>query len=346
MSILFPYFELLASLFVLIFTFIIFSHHYANKSAWFFARFALLAFLSCILTYSLRIAFTLELAAIINKLSVSLIAFCFAVYVHFALIFTHQEKWLKKKYSLWLMYLPPTIVSSFFLLTSLMYQRYEIMPYGIVSIPTPYYWIFLIYSISFNVIGIGLFLNFARKAHQKIVKEQAFLIALGSLIPVTIGLVTDEFLPLFLQSRPIFPTVIFDFAVMTFFIFLAMRRYSLFAISPALAADIIIETMPDSLIVTDLSGRVIILNQEAHKYFHAPKDEILGRKISALFENKEDYAKLQKDIIEKKMEVERFKAALCDPAGECLPSLINANALHDTLGVLIGIIFVIRDSRS
>src|SRR3989339_1935980 len=100
MSILFPYFELAASLFVLVFSFVIFNRHYENKAARFFGRFALLAFFSCIMTYSMRIAFTLELAATINRLSVSLIAFTFAVFVHFALIFSRREHLLKKKFSL------------------------------------------------------------------------------------------------------------------------------------------------------------------------------------------------------------------------------------------------------
>ena len=345
MSMLFPYFELAASLFVLIFTFFIFTRHYENKAARFFGRFALLAFFSCILTYSMRIAFTLELAATINRLSASLIAFTFAAFVHFALIFTRKEHLLKRKLTLFFLYLPPTIISSLFLLTNLMYKRYEILSYGIISVPAPAYVTFLVYSIIFNLLGVYIFWAYSRKCHQKSVRSQALMIAIGSFIPATIGLITDEFIPLFYQTRLTPPTAIFDFAIMTFFIFLAMRRYSLFAISPALAADSIIETMPDSLIVTDLHGRVILFNDEAHKYFHVPKEEVVGHKITTLFENKAEYDKLYKDVVGKKMEIERFKTNLCDPAGECLPSYINANALHDSLGALIGITFVIRDTR-
>ncbi|MBU0501734.1 MAG: histidine kinase N-terminal 7TM domain-containing protein [bacterium] len=346
MSILFPYFELTASLFVLLFSFIIFSRHYENKAARFFSRFALLAFLSCIFTYSFRIAFTLELAQTINRISVTLVSFSFALFVHFALIFAKKNAFLKEKIALYIIYLPPTAVSSFFLFTNLMYKRYEILSYGIVSIPTIWYSIFIAYSVAYGFWGITLFFSYAKKAHQKIEKHQAFFIAAGAAIPFLIGLITDELLPLIFQTRLTPPTIVFDFALMTFFLFLAMRHYSLFAISPALAADSIIETMPDSLIVTDLRGRVIIVNEEAHKYFHVPKEEIKGHYIAKLFENKGEYEKLYEEVVNKSLEIERYKATLCDPCGECLPSFINANALRDSLGALIGIIFVIRDSRA
>ena len=345
MSILFPYFELAASLFILVFSFHIWSRHYANKTAHFFVRFALLAFLASILAYSLRIAFTLELARDINRISVSLIAFAFAAFTHFALIFTKKEKFLENKLSLLILYLPPALLTLLFLFTDLMYIRYEIFPYGIASIPAPLYWLFVLQTIVYSAWAIGLFFSYAKTATQASERNQAFLIAIGSLVPVTLGLICDEIIPLIWQVRILPPTVVFDFAFMTFFIFLAMRRYSLFAISPALAAETIIETMPDSLIVTDLDGRVLFLNQEAHKYFHDPKDQIVGKKICDLFEEKDKYNKLFDEVVCQGLEIERFEATLCDPLGECLPSLINANVFHDKIGAALGIVFVVRDIR-
>jgi PAS domain S-box-containing protein len=345
MSILFPYFELAASLFILLLAFDIYSRHYENRSARFFVRFAFVAFLACILTYSMRIAFTLELAQTINRISASLIAFAFAIFAHFALIFTKKEKFLKNPLALPLLYIPPAILSAFFLFTNLMYKRYEILSIGIVSIPDISYSLFILETLFYTFWGIILFFSYATSAPQKIERKQSFLIGFGSLIAVFIGVVVDQLLPTISQTRPVFPTVVFDFALMNFFIFLAMQRYSLFAISPGMAAETIIETMPDSLIVTDLEGRVLLLNEEAHKYFHAPKEEILGKSVFNLFESKKAYDKLYHEVVGKGLEIERYKTNLCDPLGECLPSYINANVLRDKLGGLLGVIFVIRDVR-
>lgn len=342
---LFPYLELIASLFILVFSYHIWTRHYENKTARFFGRFALISFFACILTYSLRIAFTFEIAEFFNRFSASLVAFAFSVFAHFALIFTKKDRPEKARLELAVLYLPPVVLALLFLFTNLMYQRYEIFSYGIASIPAPAYILFILQNCVYAAWGIFLFFSYARRAHQKFERSQALLIAWGSLIPSLVGVISDEFLPLVFQTRFIAPTLVLDFAFINFFIYLAMRRYSLFAISPALAAKTIIETMPDSLLVTDLSGRVLFLNEEAHKFFHVPKDEIVGHNIRMLFEDKGRYDKLYDEVINKGLEIERFEAALCDPLGECIPALINANALRYELGDLIGIVFVVRDIR-
>jgi PAS domain S-box-containing protein len=345
MAMFFPYFELAASLFILLFSYHIWTRHYENKTARFYVRFALIAFLASILTYSMRIAFTLEIAAGINRLSAPLVAFAFSAFAHFAIIFTKRDNPKNWKIELPLLYLTPILLTLLFLFTDQMFLRYEIFSYGIASIPGPLYGLFTLQNFVYAAWGISLFYLYSRTAPQKSERAQALFICLGSLVASLVGIVFDEIAPFLLQTRPTCPTLVFDFAFMTFAIYLAMRRYSLFAISPALAATTIIETMPDSLVVTDLDGRVLLLNDEAKKYFHVPKEEIVGREIRSLFDDKSKFEKLYDEVVNKGLEIERFEATLCDPLGQCLPSLINANALRYELGDLIGIVFIIRDTR-
>ncbi len=341
----FPYLELAASLFILLLAFHIHLRHHENRASRFFVRFSLVTFFACILTYSFRIAFTLEIAQLINRFSASLFALGFSMYTHFALSFTHKDSFLYKKPWFYLFYTPAAIISALFLFTNLMYTRYEIVNYGIISKPAPLYILFTIQTAFFLGWGIFLFLNYARKAPQKTVKEQALVIGIGSLIPAIVGLTADMILPLALPLRPIIPTAVFGVAFMNFFLYLAMRKYSLFAISPCIAANAIINTMPDSMLVTDLEGRVLFLNEEAHKFFKVPVAEIIGKKIVSLFSEKEKYHKLYDEVVKHGKEIERFEVKLCDPLGECIPSLINANIFRDELGALLGIIFIVRDIR-
>jgi len=341
----FPYLELVASLFILLLAFHIHLRHHENRASRFFVRFALVMFFACILTYSFRIAFTLEIARFINRFSAALLAVGFTMYAHFALSFTHKDSFLYKRPLFYLFYAPSAVVSFLFIFTNLMYQRYEIVSYGIISKPAPLYALFILQTAFYLGWGIFLFFNSARISHQKVVREQALVIGLGSLVPVIIGLIADMLLPIFFQTRHVFPTVVFGVAFMNFFIYLAMRKYSLFAISPCIAANAIISTMPDAMLVTDLEGRVLFLNDEAHKFFKAPVDEIIGKSIISLFEEKEKYHQLYNEVVKQGKEVERFEAKLCDPLGECIPSFINVNIFRDELGALLGIIFIVRDVR-
>ncbi|MBI5701605.1 PAS domain-containing protein [Candidatus Saganbacteria bacterium] len=345
MSMFFSYFELAAALFILLTSFNMYSRHYENRSARFFARFALVAFLSALFEYSLRIAFTLDLARDINRICGVLLALTFAMFLHFVLVFTKKDGFLNKKVNFILFYLPVIIVSAVFIFTNWMYSYYEITHIGIVSQPSFAYLIFAAQTIIYLSIGIVLLFAYSRKAPQKTVRNQALIIAIGSLVPTAIGVTTDQLLPVFMGARLFWPTVVFDLALMNIFIYFAMRQYSLFAISPSLAADIIIETMPDSLIVTDLDGTVILVNDEAHKFFHAPKEDILGKPIFKLFVDRAKYDQLYKEVVNKNLEIERYQVDLCDPLGECIPSLINANKIHDAIGETLGVVYIIRDKR-
>ena len=342
---LFPYFELAASLFILLLAFQIWTRHYENSLARFFALFALVAFAATILEYSSRIAFTLELGRDIDRLCSALWVFVFPLFAHFAVLFTKKERWLKQKIFLFWFYLFPSVLALLFLFTNLIYIRYEIWSVGIVSIPSAWYALFLLDTVLYSALAVVLLFQYSFKTHQQSERFSARLIAFGVLIPLIVGLVTDEIIPLIYGTRLTPPTAVFDLAVMNLFIYFAMRNYSLFAISPALAADTIIETMPDSLIVTDLDGRIIFLNEEAKKFFHAD-GTIAGRQIADLFKQKGKFDQLCAEVVDKKLEVERFQADLVDPLGEVIPSLINANLLREKIvGEVLGIVFVVRDIR-
>jgi PAS domain S-box-containing protein len=346
MAMFFPYFELAASLFILLLSFEIWTRHYENKQARFYAIFALVSFFAAILTYSLRIAFTLELARDINRLSASLWAFAFALYFHFVLLFTKKERFLKSPKALAALYSVPLLLSALFLFTNFMYSRYEIVSIGIISQPAPLYFLFALETFVFCIGGAVLLVNYARSTPQKIERTQAIIIAVGSIIPALVGILNDQVVPIFTGGRLTPPSVIFDVALMNFFIFYAMRNYSLFAISPALAAETIIETMPDSLLVTDIGGRVIFLNDLAKKFFRVPEDQIAGHHIKDLFRNKDDFYKIYAGATKDRLIVERFKADIVTPAGENIPCLINARLLCEKLtGARLGIVFVVRDVR-
>ncbi len=346
MSILFPYFELAASLFILLLCFQIFTRHYENKAARFFALFALVAFLAAIFEYSLRMAFTLDFARDLNRIAASLWAFVFSMFAHFCFIFAKKERFLKNPFSRIFFYLPAIILTGLFCFTNLMYTRYEIWSIGIVSQPAPPYWFFAAHTVFYSLLGIAMLFWFGATTPQKIVRAQANLIAFGSLLPLVIGSLTDEFLPLILGIRTVIPTCVFSIALMNFFIYIAMRRYSLFAISPSLAADVIIATMPNALLATDIEGKIMFVNDEASRLFSVPAEELEGKELASLFKNREKYDQLYYEVVDGRKAILRFEAELLDPLGQFIPSLVNANLLKDKIvGDTIGIIFVVRDTR-
>ncbi|MFH1541861.1 MAG: PAS domain-containing protein [bacterium] len=345
MAILFPYFELAAALFILFMAFESMSRYSNNRVGRFFARLALIAFLSAIFEYSVRIAMTMELAAHIHRLTGLTWSLLFPAFTYFCVLFTGNERSLKKTSSRLIFFSPAIISAALFLFTNVMITRYEIWSIGVIYQPSPWYWYYALVNFGYILLGITILLRHARITPQKEVKKQALVIALGTGLALLLAGVTDEVIPLILGQRIFWPTAIFSLALMQAFVFYAMRHYSLFSVSPGMVADVIIETMPDSLVVTDLGGRILLLNEEAHKYFHADKEEILGKNIKDLFLDKDKFYQLYEIVVNKGQEIERFETKLCDPKGQCLPSYINANVCRDATGTLLSIIFVLRDIR-
>jgi PAS domain S-box-containing protein len=227
-----------------------------------------------------------------------------------------------------------------------MYFRYEIWSVGIVSQPSPWYWLFALDTIFYGGLGVLTLLQTSFSAQQNSVRTQALIIALGTLFPLTIGIVTDELIPLFFGQRLIAPTAVFCLAAMNLAIYIAMRNYSLFSVSPAMAADVIIKTMPDALLATDLDGRILFANEEASRLFNGDCEELVGCEFCKMFKDKKKYDQLYDEVVLQKKEILRYEAELIDPKGERLPSLINANLLRDkVIGDTLGIIFVVRDIR-
>jgi len=346
MAMLFPYIELFASLFILLLCFQIFTRHYESKVARSFALFLLVAFLATIFEYSMRIAFTLEFARALNRISASLWVFAFSLFASFAFVFTRKKEFLEKPWAPFFFYIPPTLLSFLFIFTNIMYTRYEIWNIGIISQPSPWYWLFLAQTVFYPLLGVILFFHYAFTSPQALVRVQSMVIAIGSALPLVVGAVTDELLPLIQGQRTVFPTCVFDIAILSLFVFIAMRSYSLFSISPSIAADVIIETMPDSLIATDLESRILFINSEACKLFCASQDDIIGKPLFSLFKDREKFEKLFVEVVKKSKEILRYEADLLSPLGETIPALINANLLKDKVfGGTIGGIFIIRDIR-
>lgn len=344
---LFPYFELFAAIFILLLCFQIFTRHYESKVARSFALFLLVTCLATILEYSMRIAFTLEFARALNRISGSLWVFAFSLFANFAFVFTKKNKFLEKAWAPLFFYVPPILLSILFLFTNLMYTRYEIWNIGIISQPAPWYWLFFAQTVFYPLLGIILFFHHALTSPQTLERVQSMVIAIGSTIPLTVGAITDEFLPLVQGQRTVFPTCVFDIAILSLFVYIAMRSYSLFSVSPSIAADVIIETMPDSMIATDLESKILFINSAACKLFRTTQDVIIGKPLFSFFKDREKFEKLFVEVVKRDKEVLRYEAELRSPLGETIPTLINAKLLKDKIfGGTIGGIFIIRDVRS
>src|SRR5947209_4768333 len=114
----------------------------------------------------------------------------------------------------------------------------------------------------------------------------------------------------------------------------------------ALVADIIIANAPDPVFVSDLEGKILQANDAVFALLGFRPDELIEQSLSRIIspaETREFLAALR-EVVERGV----TRNARLNPrsaSGEVIPTALNASALRDPNGKVIGAIGILRDMR-
>jgi PAS domain S-box-containing protein len=116
---------------------------------------------------------------------------------------------------------------------------------------------------------------------------------------------------------------------------------------PGLVADIIIANAPDPLFVSDLAGKILQANDAVSQLLGFRQDEVLEQSLSRFISPEEtrEFVAALREVVERGV----TRNARLNPrsvSGEVIPTSLNASALRDPDGKVIGAIGVLRDIRA
>jgi PAS domain S-box-containing protein len=114
----------------------------------------------------------------------------------------------------------------------------------------------------------------------------------------------------------------------------------------ALVADIIIANAPDPVFVSDLEGKILQANDAVSELLGFRKDEVLEQSLSRFISREEtrEFTAALREVVEHGVS----RNAVLNPrsaSGEVIPTSLNASALRDESGNVIGAIGILRDMR-
>jgi PAS domain S-box-containing protein len=114
----------------------------------------------------------------------------------------------------------------------------------------------------------------------------------------------------------------------------------------ALIADIIIAAAPDPVFVSDLEGKILQANDAVSELLGFRKDEVLEQSLSRFISPEEtrEFTAALREVVEHGVS----RNAVLHPrsaTGEVIPTTLNASALRDGEGNVIGAIGILRDMR-
>src|SRR5216110_256597 len=116
--------------------------------------------------------------------------------------------------------------------------------------------------------------------------------------------------------------------------------------SRSLDADIIIKNAPDPVFVSDLEGKILSANDAVYELLGFRTDEVLEQSLSRFISPEEtrEFTAALREVIERGV----TRNARLNPrsaSGQVIPTSLNASALNDADGRVIGAIGILRDMR-
>src|SRR5438034_386866 len=114
----------------------------------------------------------------------------------------------------------------------------------------------------------------------------------------------------------------------------------------SLDADIIIANAPDPVFVSDLEGKILQANDAVSQLLGFRQDEVLEQSLSRFISPAEtrEFTAALREVVERGV----MRNVVLNPrsaSGEVIPTTLNASALRDADGKVIGGIGILRDMR-
>ncbi len=260
--------------------------------------------------------------------------------VHFALVFT-KSNWLKNKTTYLFLYLP-AIAFWFIELSTNLINTSPILEYwGYNDVPSysAIYWISTIWTAALPILAFILCFRFYRQTgdHQR---QQRKLVAVGFAIPIAAFIVTNilgRAIDVDIPNLGIVATSFFSC-----FVGYAIVKHNLFTFDPAIAAENIFSTMPDSLVLADMQGKIFKVNRRLVSLLGYSESELIGKIITVLCADSKTCENALNELTEKKV-ARNLELAFKTKVGEERIILFSGSVVKNSMGRDVGITCVFRD---
>jgi PAS domain S-box-containing protein len=263
--------------------------------------------------------------------------------LNFALVFSNN-KWIKNRLSYLVLYLPAV---AFWLVDLLTYQinAAPIMKYwgyNDVASGTWIYYISTIWTAAIPVIAFIFCFRDYRAAKDQVHRLQRKYVTVGFGIPIATFVATN------MLTRALgidFPNLgVFSILFFSVFVGYAVMKYELFTLDASMAAENIISTIPDSLILADLDSNIIRVNERLIDFLGYRQGELIGEPMTKLFDenNKTNCNRILTELSDKKL-IRNQELVLVTKQGEKKHVLFSGSIVKSKKGSSVGITCILHD---
>ncbi len=269
--------------------------------------------------------------------------FFVALVATFALVFT-ENKWIKNKLNYLILFLPALAFWLIDLSTNLINSSpvIEYWGYNDVASGTVVYYSSIIWTIALPILAFVLCLKYYRKAENSMQRQLRKNVMIGFSIPIAAFISTNMIARMFGIDIPNLGFI----ATLFFSIFVgyAVVKYDLFTFDAAIATENILTTMPDSLILADVNGKILRVNERLMNFTGYTKKELIGKSITELCaENQEKTCTTLLDELTTKKIIRNRELIFQNKSGAKSNIFFSASIVKSKMGHNIGIVCIIHD---
>ncbi len=267
--------------------------------------------------------------------------FFVAVVLNFALVFT-SNKWIKNKFTYVLLYVPATVFCLVDLFTDAINTAPVLEYWGFNDQPsgTWVYGLSTVWAALLPLLAFGVCLVYYRRMKEPIQKRMSLDVTVGFAIPIVAYLLTNMLARTLHMGIPnLGPISTLFFAG---FVGFAIARYGLFTLDARLAAETIVSTIPDSLILANLDSEILRVNGRLQDFLGCSEKELLQKPLGELFGENSEWQKIFNELVQNKT-VRNKELALKTKSGQDRIVLFSGSVVHSNAGRSLGLTCVLHD---
>jgi len=265
--------------------------------------------------------------------------------IHFFLIYTKKRNLLKKWWIYVLLYFPAVIFIFQSLRHDLFVSDFIHNQFGwipVVNVGSIWFGLYIASIIVFGTLNIYLYYSMLKNSSSTRERKQTKILLISTTISFLLSMAFVFFTTIFITVD--IPEIsVTGLMIWLVGILYAILKYQLMTLSPALAADTILQTIVDSVVLVNPKGQITYVNTETLTLLGYERTDLLEKPIEILFP------------IELKLEMEHIIQTLVHGAirnkdisfisknNTLIPILFSAAVCNDTDGDILGFVILSRD---
>lgn len=246
------------------------------------------------------------------------------------------------------LYLPALFFSLIDFTTNLIYSGTVLQPWGYTNTiaDSVVGSLYGVWSGIFSLLSLFIFGSYYNTVVDKTKKRQTEFIAAGFAIPVVVSLFTDSLFPALGLTFPVMGPVFGS--VTSIFVVYAMIKCELFSFRAEIAVENVFSTMPDSVVLINLKGIIIKINQSLVELTGYSEAELVGQSVYPLVErssvnNSAGALPEIMDKLRKLREIHNYELIFKTKSGEPKTIMLSCSVVTDNNGNDLGYALVIHD---